>query len=128
MRYLVCGIYFEGSLKEAFHSSYNFADDFLCKNENMQRLNTFLPRYFIDKHENKSQILVVSLWEGIASSSEEQRSRDGTRRIHIFLYFRRLIMHVINKSKYGIDQVVIRIGNVFFKQVFIAKVAFSTVG
>ena len=37
-------------------------------------------------------------------------------------------MHVINKSKYGIDQVVIRIGNVFFKQVFIAKVAFSTVG
>ena len=47
-----------------------FSDDFLSSNQNKQNLNIFLANYFMEIHENKEQILVVTL-NGIVSSSDE---------------------------------------------------------
>ena len=48
-----------------------FSDDFLSSNQNKQNLNIFLANYFMEIHENEEQILVVTLYEGIVSSSDE---------------------------------------------------------
>ena len=77
----------------------------------MQNLNIFLARYFIDKHENESQVLVVTLNEGSVSSSDKLTQDES---INVFISEEadaRLIRHAINQSTYGTGQILIKTGD-----------------
>ena len=83
---IVADGYFEGSLKEGtrnsrgvggskliFNGESLMPKDFssnLANSENKENLNIFLAKKFVDFHKNSSQVLVVTLNDGVSGNKE----------------------------------------------------------
>ena len=123
-----CGIeadrYFEGSLKEGtsnnrgaggskliFNGTSLMAKDFsgniLANSENIENLNIFLAKKFVDFHKNSSQVLIVTLNDGICSIKEYVFTEELIAYCNVEEADARLIRHAINLSKQGYENIFI---------------------
>ena len=110
--------YFEGSLKEGTRNKRgaggsklifngeslmpkDFSSNFLANSKNTENLNIFLVKKFVDFHKNSSQVLVVTLNDGVCSNKEYLFTEEFIAYCNVEEADARLIWHGINLSKQG---------------------------
>ena len=108
--------YFEGSLKEGTRNNRgaggsklifngtslmtkDFSGNILANSENIENLNIFLAKKFVDFHKNSSQVLIVTLNDGICSIKEYVFTEELIAYCNVEEEDARLIWHGINLSK-----------------------------
>ena len=117
---IVADRYFEGSLKEGTRNNrgaggsklifngeslmlQDFSSNFLVNSENKENLNIFLAKKFVDFHKNSSQVLVVTLNDGVCSNKEYV----FTEELIAYCNVEEAIRHGINLSKQGYKNILI---------------------
>ena len=113
---IVADRYFEGSLKEGTKNKRraessklifngeslmpkDFSSNFLASSENKENLNIFLAKKFVDFHKNSSQVLVVTLNDGVCSNKDYVFTEELIAYCNVEEVDARLIQHGINVSK-----------------------------
>ena len=116
---IVVDRYFEGSLKEGTRNKRgagrsklifngeslmpkDFSSNFLANSENKENLNIFLAKKFGDFHKNSSQVLVVTLNDGVCSNKEYVFTEELIAYCNVEEVGARLIRHGINFLNRGI--------------------------
>ena len=121
---IVADRYFEGSLKEGTRNNRgargsklifngeslmpkDFISNFLANSENKENLNIFLAKKFGDFHKNLSQVLVVTLNDGVCSNKEFVFTEELIAYCNVEEADAWLIRHGINLSKQGYKNILI---------------------
>ena len=84
-----------------------FRSNFLATSENKENLNIFLAKKFVDFHKNSSQVLVVTLNDGVCSSKEYVFTEELIAYCNVEEADARLIRYGINLSKQGYKNILI---------------------
>ena len=121
---IVADRYFEGSLKEGTRNNRgargsklifngeslmpkDFSRNFLANSENKENLNIFLAKKFGDFHKNSSQVLVVTLNDGVCSNKEYVFTEELIAYCNVEEADAWLSRHGINLSKQGYKNILI---------------------
>ena len=123
-----CGIvadrYFEGSLKEGTRNKRgagasklifsgeslmpkDSSSNFLANSKNKKNLNIFLAKKFVNFQKNPSQVLVVTLNDGVFSNKEYVFTEEIIAYCNVEEADARLIRHGINLSNHGYKNILI---------------------
>ena len=136
---IVADRYFEGSLKEGTRNNRgargsklifngeslmpkDFSRNFLANSENKENLNIFLAKKFGDFHKNSSQVLVVTLNDGVCSNKEYIFTEELIPYCNVEEADARLIQHGINLSKQGYKNILIHTVD---SDVFLLSIAYA---
>ena len=136
---IVADRYFEGSLKEGTRNNRgargsklifngeslmpkDFRRNFLANSENKENLNIFLAKKFVDFHKNSSQVLVVTLNDGVCSNKEYIFTEELIPYCNVEEADARLIQHGINLSKQGYKNILIHTVD---SDVFLLSIAYA---
>ena len=121
---IVADRYFEGSLKERTRNNRgeggsklifnaeslmpkDFSNNFLANSENKENLNISLAKKFVDFHKSLSQVLVMTLNDGVCSNKEYFFTEEIIAYCNVEEPHARLIRHGITLSKPGYKNILI---------------------
>ena len=121
---IVADRYFERSLKEGTRNNrgaggskliFNgessmpkaFSSNFLANKENKENLNIFLAKKFVDFQKNSSQVLAVTLNDGVCSNKEYVFTEELIAYCNVEEADARLIWHGIHLLKQGYKNILI---------------------
>ena len=79
----------------------------MANSKNKENLNIFLAKTFVDFHKNSSQVLVVTLNDGVCSNKEYVFIEELIAYCNVEEADARLIRHGINLSKQGYKNILI---------------------
>ena len=87
--------------------SKDFRSNFLENSENKENLNIVLAKKFVDFDKNSSQVLVVTLNDGVCSNKEYVFTEELIAYCNVEEADARLIWHGIHLSKQGYKNILI---------------------
>ena len=85
----------------------DLSSNVLANSENKESLNIFLAKKFVDFHKNSSQVLVVTVNDGVCSNKEYVFTEELIAYCNVEEADARLIRHEINLSKQGYKNILI---------------------